>query len=109
MLPKSKRLSTETFKKIIEKGQSFHSPFLIIRVYKNAKQSHFGVSVPKKVSKLAVSRNKIKRQIYSMVTKLNVKEGLEVIIIVKVGFEKLSFIEMKEELEKIFVKSGLLK
>lgn len=109
MLPKSKRLSTETFKKIIEKGQSFHGPFLIIRAYKTAKQSHFGISVPKKVSKLASSRNKIKRQIYSIISKLNIKEGFEVIVIAKTGLEKLNFDNIRDEVEKIFVKSSLLK
>lgn len=109
MLPKSKRLSTETFKKIIEKGQSFHGPFLIVRVYKTAEQSHFSISVPKKVSKLATSRNKIKRRIYSIIGKLNTKSGFDVIVIVKAGFEKLNISQIRDEIEKIFVKSGLLK
>lgn len=109
MLPKSKRLSTETFKKIIEKGQSFYGPFLIVRVYKTAEQSHFGISVPKKVSKLATSRNKIKRRIYSIIGKLDIKSGFSVIVIAKTGFEKLTFLQTKDEIEKIFVKSSLLK
>ena len=105
MLPKSKRLSTETFKKIIEKGQSFHGPFLIIRAYKTAKQSHFGVSVPKKVSKLASSRNKIKRQLRMMIQEcFHFDEEVDYIVIVRKNFLNHTYIENKKELEYLYKK-----
>lgn len=109
MLPKSKRLSTEVFQGIIEKGQSIHSPFLILRKSPVAGHSHFSVSVPKKVAKQAVARNKMRRQIYSIIEKMSVKEGQNVIIITKVGSEKLSFSQLSDELSTLFVKSSLLK
>lgn len=109
MLPKSKRLSTEAFTEIIGKGQSFHGPFLIVRVIPSAGNSRFAVSVPKKVYKLAVSRNKLKRQIYSIIKKFPIKTGYSVVIIVKSGIEKLDFNQLCVEIEKIFVKSSLLK
>lgn len=109
MLPKSKRLTTEEFKKVIEKGQSFHSPFLIIRLLSSPQQSRFSVSVPKKVCKNAVDRNKIRRKIYSIISNFDPKLGFDVIVIVKPGFEKLDYREMNDETVKIFVKSSLLK
>jgi ribonuclease P protein component len=111
MLPKSKRLSTKAFTEIIEKGQSFHGPFLIVRVTASDTQSSFAVSVPKKVAKLAVDRNKLRRQIYSVISTLEdkiVKQG-KVVIIAKAGLEKLLFGEFGDEINQIFVKTGLLK
>lgn len=109
MLPKSKRLTTEEFKKVIEKGQSFHSPFLIARLANSPKQSRFSVSVPKKVCKNAVDRNKIRRRIYSIISGIDTKLGSNVVMIVKPGFENLDYKEMRDEIAKIFVKSSLLK
>ncbi len=114
MLLKSQRLTTELFGNIIEKGQSFHCPFLILRVIKvgnNKERSRFAVSVPKKVAKTAVLRNKIKRRVYSIVKsyEFKIKSDLHAIFIAKTGTEKLSFTDLKMEIEKIFVKSGILK
>ncbi len=111
MLPKSKRLSTKAFSEVIKKGQSFHSPFFIIRLSKTDKTSLFAVSVPKKVAKLAVSRNRIRRQVYSILSslKLRMKPESSIIIIMKTGSDKLSFKDLGAEIEKIFVKLSLLK
>lgn len=109
MLPRSKRLSTEAFNGIIGKGHSFHGPFLILRAIQKEGATRFAVSVPKKVAKLAVSRNKIRRQVYSAIDKLDVKSDFEIIIIMKVGSDKLSFASLSNEVKEIFVKSRLLK
>lgn len=109
MLPKSKRLSTEAFKEIIEKGQSIHSPFLIVRTIPKEGPSRFAVSVPKKVAKLAVTRNKIRRQVYEVIAKLSVKPGYKVVIIAKAGLDKLDYTSLTQELSKAFVKTSLLK
>ncbi len=109
MLPKSKRLSTEAFKEIIEKGQSIHSPFLIVRLVPKDGHSRFAVSVPKKIAKLAVMRNKIRRQIYEVIAKLPVKPGYKVVIIAKTGLDKLEYPSLAEELSKAFVKTKILK
>lgn len=111
MLPKSKRLTTEAFKEIIEKGRSIHSPFLILRVVLTNKNNRYGISVPKKVAKQAVLRNKIRRRIYTIIDKLSekLKSGHDIVVIVKIGVEKLIFNDLQSELERAFVKSSLLK
>lgn len=111
MLSKSKRLSTEEFQYTIDKGHIFHSPFIIIRLTKAIKSNKFSISVPKKVTKTAVFRNKIRRQVFNIIKKLNIDltQGFNAILIMKVGAEKLDFTELNEEIRKIFVKSGLLK
>ncbi len=109
MLPKSKRQSTEAFTEIIEKGRSFHSPFLILRVLPHAGDSKFSVSVPKKVAKLATDRNKRRRQVYSAISKLEYKPNFRVIVILKAESKNLTFSDLQNEIKQVFVKSGLLK
>ena len=112
MLPRSQRISTQLFKEIIQKGVAFHATFFVARIQKTGKASNFGVSVPKKVAKTAVLRNKIRRRVYSAIRNIS-KKGLNshqnVIFVVKLGIEKLNQIELQQEIEKIFVKTGLLK
>ncbi len=114
MLPKAKRLTTELFTEIIEKGRSFHGNFLIVRViptHSTQETSRFAVSVPKKVSKTAVGRNKLKRQVYVAIGRMekNLKPNINVVIILKVGADKLKYKEIESEIGKVFVKSGILK
>lgn len=111
MLPKSKRLPTSEFKEVIEKGQSFHSPFLILRAFSGKKESRFSISVPKKVAKEAVARNKMRRQAYSAIRPLEkrMEKGFNAVLIMKPDAHKLSFADLSVEIEKIFVKSGFLK
>lgn len=108
MLPKSKRLSTKAFKEIIEKGQSFHGPFLILRAINNVATSGFGVSVPKKVAKSAVLRNKMRRRVYTVIKSLKIKKGFSGVVILKIGAPNLTFGVLKSDIEKVFVKSLIL-
>ena len=111
MLPKSKRLNTSLFGNIIKKGQPFHGQFLIIKTVKTSTLSRFAISVSKNVSKHAVTRNKIKRRIYSIIKKLESRifDGFNVIITVKKGIDKVSYKDLQFDIEKTFVKSCLLK
>jgi ribonuclease P protein component len=93
-------------------GKVFYDDFFISKcISSNDNISHFAVSIPKKVAKTAVSRNKIRRRIYSIIRKL--KNSLishkNLVLIAKNGIDKISFIKLTEEVEKIFVKYGLLK
>jgi ribonuclease P protein component len=109
MLPRKQRISTQLFKDIIQKGSAFHAPLFSIRIKKTLNNSRFGVSVPKKVAKTAVLRNKIRRRVYSALKVININNQHDVIFIAKIGIEKLKQIELSQEINKIFVKSGLLK
>lgn len=82
-----------------------------MRCVKGQNESRFAVSVPKKVVKKAVLKNKIRRRTYSLIKsfKSRLKSGFYILIIMKSGAEKLSFGNLKDEIEKIFVKSGVLK
>ena len=69
---------------------------------------HFGISVSKKIGN-AVTRNKIKRQIKSILDNYNYKNNFNCIIIVRKSILNHSFSKMKEDLEKIILNLNILK
>lgn len=111
MLSSSNRLSTSLFKEIIQKGSIFHGDFFIVRYMNIAGISRFGISVPKKVAKTAVLRNKIRRRVYSIIENMKdrINKNIKVVMIVKNGGEKASFQALQNDIEKNFVKYGILK
>lgn len=110
MLPHSKRLTTELFGKVIEKGQFTHCSFSSIKLLQTALASRFSVSVPKKVAKTAVLRNKLRRRTYSCIRKLydRIEYGYNGVIVIKDGAQKLPFDVFCAEIENNFVKTGIL-
>ncbi len=111
MLPKTKRLTTKSVDLVMEKGRMTHSPLFVIKSISTQETSRFSVSVPKKVAKTAVQRNKIRRQVYSAIKKIEsqIKPGHTGMVIAKTGAEKLPFESLVSEIKDIFVKSGFLK
>jgi ribonuclease P protein component len=111
MLPRSQRVSIHLFEDIMKRGGLLHSPFFVLRFSNTASKSRFAISVPKKVAKTATERNKIKRRVYSILRKLipQLKQNMEMVMIVKSELTKLSHIKIEEEIRKNFVKSGFLK
>ena len=69
---------------------------------------HFGLSVGKKVGN-AVIRNRVKRQLRSIIDEKNYQKGLNCIIIVKKGILDKSFNDMKVELFEAFNKLHIIK
>src|SRR5690606_11148871 len=110
MLSKTKRLSRKMFTQVMEKGQVFHCPFFLLRVGLGDGPTRFGVSVPKKVAKTAVSRNKLRRRVYSAIGRMynSVDSDRLVVVVVKVDTKNLDYGTLASELEKIFVKSGII-
>ena len=88
----------DEFTRIIKNNRSFKSKYFIIYVEKNEEEIyHFGLSVGKKVGN-AVTRNKEKRRIKSILDKFIFKKGFNCIIIVKREIVDKSFKEMEEDL-----------
>lgn len=73
-------------------------------------ESRFGISISKKVSKLAVVRNRIKRQIRAALRKLLplVQPGWSVVIIVRSSILECSYWQILQELEQLLLKAGVL-
>jgi len=77
MLPKKKRITKNTFQKIIEKGIVVHGSFFIFR-YLKQEPPQFSFVAPKKIAKTAVLRNNLRRKGYNILRlhKLNSYAGV---------------------------------
>ncbi|MFC1756802.1 ribonuclease P protein component [Patescibacteria group bacterium] len=113
MLPFLSRLKREDFKSLkgLEK-KTFNTVNFAIKVYEiDFKPSRFSVVVPVGFSKKAIERNKIKRQIKGIILEniKNFKDGLAVVFYVKKEIKKVSFEDMKKDLDFLFRKTKILK
>ncbi len=101
MLAKENRISLDKeFDRVFKTGQSFYAKILGIKVASNnLPYSRFGILIGLKVSKKAVVRNKIRRQIRAIISKelLSIKPGKDIVIIVLPPILGKNFKEIKEE------------
>lgn len=72
-------------------------------------ESQFGISISKKVSKKAVVRNRIKRQIKAIIRQMlaNIRPGWQVVIVVRTAAVECEFDDFLRELEYLFKKVGI--
>ena len=97
------------FDRIIKNNKSYKWKDYILYVERtNEKNYHFGLSVGKKIGN-AVTRNKVKRQIKSIIDKLDYQNGFNCIIIVGKKIVEKSFQEMECNLKQAFEKIDILK
>lgn len=112
MLAPSLRLTKKAdFDRVWKQGQSFFLKELGVKKSLNGlPNSRFGFVVSTKVSKLAVTRNLLKRRLRSIIAE-NVElilPGLDIVVFVRPGAPKLNFDELRGLLENIFIKLRLL-
>lgn len=98
MLQKAERINRSDFLSFFKRGKRFHSGHLQAVVCPFP-TFHGAVVVSKKVSKLAVVRNTIRRRLYPHLAQLKPLRLGVVIITVKPGFAALSQSAMHEEMK----------
>jgi ribonuclease P protein component len=116
MLPKRQRIKKVAFGEILTRSAFGASPLFSIRFVKSpessdpASKSTFAVVVSKKVLKAAADRNKIKRRCYHVLRELapKIKNPYRIVLFVKKGVDKLSFIELTENIQSILSKNNLI-
>lgn len=110
MLSKKYKLTTLEIKDLFDKKErSFFSfknsrnNLFDIKYFSNPeiKSNKYAVILSSKTFKKAVTRNKIKRQIYSLVEKFEAKAGCFVLIYPKKEIEKVLFQDLKKELYNV--------
>jgi len=112
MLAKPYRLTKEKdFQKIFKSGKSLFSTILRLKVLPNSLSlSRFAIVVSGKVSKKAIIRNRLKRQI-SEVIRLNlnsIKKGYDIVVIVKPDMIGKSYEEIEKTVKISLAKLGLI-
>lgn len=108
---KIKRIDKELFEKVFSSGKGVHSDLLFLKFSKTkGKDAFFSFVVPKKVSKKAVARNKLKRRARHITGKMapSFIPGLAVAVFFKKGADKLAFKELEEKMIFLYKRAGIL-
>lgn len=112
MLAKAHRLTKErNFKKVSTSGRSFFSPqFRLKYIANNFDVSRFGIITSAKLSKKAVVRNRVRRQV-SEVLRLNnskIVSGHDVVVWIKPAALGQDYQELEKKLLALLNKAKLL-
>jgi len=92
VLKKINRISREVeIKEVLNNGRYLHDEFWMRKVCKADSERKLLVIVSKKVAKLAVDRNRMKRLAYEVIRKNMDKlpEGLRMVLVIKKAYEKI--------------------
>ncbi len=99
---------SDDFERIIKNNKSYKYKDYIIYIEKNTDEIyHFGLSVGKKIGN-AVIRNKVKRQLKSIIDKKSYQKGFNCIIIVGKGILNRNYEEMEINLNYAFKKLNII-
>ena len=98
------------FRRIMNISKPIKNNFYTVFIEKsdNITNYHFGISVSKKLGN-AVKRNRLKRQIKSIIDKKNYQNHFNCIIILKRDILNKNYQEMEEKLFEIFNKINIIK
>lgn len=103
-MPKNTLSKKKDLDQIFKTGPSFYCPSLGLKYLPNTRNfNRVGIIIGLKVSKKAVIRNKIKRQIREILRNdfPKTETYYDVLVITKKGLEVMSFLEIKEALLKL--------
>lgn len=102
----SRLLTPEHFQQVFAKPLRFGSSHITILIKENSdKRNRLGLAIAKKRVKLAVQRNRIKRQVRESF-RLNQHNlpHIDIVVMVKSGTDQLDNKEIRQQLEKIWQK-----
>jgi len=110
MLPQINRLKKKKdFENVFKDGKGFKEDLLYLKIKKNnLDYSRIGFIVGKNFSKKAVERNKIKRRLREIIKERipDLKKGLDIIIVV-MPKSRNNFQELRETINRLFIKAKL--
>jgi len=113
MLPKENRLKKEKeFEAVFKGGRTIRGKSVFLKyLFNGTDKTRVGFVVSKKISKLAVERNKAKRRMRDIVRlkKGNLKDGLSIVIVSLPPIKGMAYKEIKEDLENLLSKEELIK
>jgi ribonuclease P protein component len=114
VLPNQNRLRRrEDFAKVYASGDRYRGTYLSLRILFDSNTplvTRIGIVVSKKVSKLAVTRNRFKRQLRAIFRQLlsQLKDGLQIVVTVTTVQSKPSYQEIWDDLNKLLAKAKVL-
>ena len=93
------------FTRVFKQGRSLYGKFLGVKVFSNQlAKSRYGIIISAKVSKKAVERNKLKRQISRIVNELDLSllQPVDAAIVVLPEALGKTYVELEGEAERLF-------
>jgi ribonuclease P protein component len=117
MLPKQNRLRTrQDFSNVYQKGIRLNRFALGLRAYQHSADAQeqqplrVGISISSKVSKRAVVRNRIKRQLRSALRQLlpKLKNGWDLVIVVYPNAVQCDYSEFLQQLKQLLAQTEIL-
>ena len=112
MLPKINRIKKKKdFESIFKNSRSFKNNLFILKIKENnLGLNRVGFVVSQKISKRAVIRNKVRRRLSEIIKKEinNIPLGTDLVFITLAGIDKKEFSEIKEAVNNILIKVGLI-
>ena len=117
MLSKPHRLrKTKDFLTVYQQGRRHNSAGLSLRVYQRPYSEgdippiRIGISVSQKVSKHAVVRNRLKRQLRAACSQLlpQMKAGRDIVLVVRPTALKCSYQQFLQQLKQLFTQAEIL-
>lgn len=106
MLPKKKRVTKSTFQDIMNKGGITPGSFFVFRYIKQEKPAYAFV-IPKKLVKMAVKRNSLRRKGYNILRAYSLKVNAGIFFYKKEGISA-STQELKLDIDSILKKIHLI-
>ena len=96
-------MKKKDFDNIFKKGKAIPGKFIFLKALKNnLNNNQFGIIVSTKISKKAVIRNKIKRQLREIIKQTDIRPGFDIVIVTKLEIINKNYQEIKNELEDLF-------
>lgn len=107
MLSQKERLTRDQFSRSFSVGKRMNLPYLQLIVDDTSKSFHGSVVVSKKVYKKAVDRNKLRRQLYPILSAFhkNTKKTAIYILITKPAIKDIPASKWREELKELLEKT----
>ena len=109
MLRSKDRLRFREVASVFEKGSRRTAPLFSLSFLAPADRTAFAVTVSKKIAKNAVDRNKIRRRVYSVVSKIkNTNKPAHIVYLPKKEIITTSFDVLEREIPQALIKAGLV-
>lgn len=113
MLPKKYRITKiKDFQNIFKKGKFFRGKIVDLKIAKNkCENSRFGFSIGLKISKKAVCRNRLRRQLQEIIFSLrgSMADKFDTLVVPHKEAMRASYEEKKKDIEETMAKAGILK
>ena len=110
MLSSTHRLRSSEVEEVFLKGRRLGTPLLSFVSLSPVDRAAFAVVVTKKVARSAVDRNKIRRRVYSILSKVkNYHTKVHGVFLPKKETKNISFAVLEKEIENILIRANIIK